>query len=288
MVAAVALAVFLLVPLFLYTWYRLHAMLHVHQPNFPPELPPDITPVTQFVQNSDGQKIAYWYFPVARPKAVVILVHGYNNPGGKSLMSSHVGYLRDAGYSTVLLDLRSHAESDGQKVFMGTEEWKDVEVVYDKIKSLPENQKMKMGIMGISMGAATSLVTAGQTQKGDFVIASVPYKSLDSLFRFQIQQNGFPAPVILPLMKLAARFELRANYEQFTPEAKIKDIHVPIIFFSATDDEQVNHQDAKDLFTLAHEPKEFYEFESGHDIFKSHPEEFRTKVVQFLNTYATK
>lgn len=206
------LCIILAFSFFLYTWYRLHKQLHFHSPNSSYAPPQEWVARTQFVQNPDGQNIAYWYFPVDDAKAVVILIHGYNNPGGKPQMLGHAKYLRAKGYSTVLLDVRAYGESNGNTMSLGINEWQDVQSVYEVIKDLPENQTKKIGFFGVSMGAAIAINTAARTGAGDFVIASVPYASYDSLFFKQIEVAGFPPQIFFPFMKLAAKLEFGWNY----------------------------------------------------------------------------
>ena len=59
LVSLVLLAVF---GLFLYTWYRFHVITNFHSESLKRELPSGWKANTQSVTNSDGQKIAYWYF----------------------------------------------------------------------------------------------------------------------------------------------------------------------------------------------------------------------------------
>jgi hypothetical protein len=272
--------------LFLYTWYRLHVKVNLHSANSQRDLPEGWEATTQYVTNKEGQKIAYWYFPVNESKATIILIHGYNNPGGKPQMLGHAEYLHDAGYSTVLLDLRAYGESDGNKQTLTVNEWKDAEAVYDKIKSLEENRNKTVGLFGVSMGGATAIMTAGKTGKGDFVIASVPYANFDSLFHFQIKAAGFPPSIIYPIMRVAGIIELGSDFEQFTPSAVIKNVKVPIFLISAKQDEELDGNDAKLLYELANQPKELWEVNSKHDVFHEHPGEFKQRMRTFLQKYA--
>lgn len=273
------------ISLFFYSWYRLHIKLNLHAENSKIKLPIGWKAETQFVTNSDTQKIAYWYFPVPSPKAVILLIHGYDNPGGKPQMLGHAQYLHENGYSTVLIDLRGYGESDGNKMTLAVNEWKDVEAVYDHTKSLPENVDKKIGFFGVSMGAATALITAGQTGKGDFVIASVPWMNFFSLFYAQIKAVSLPPTILYPFMILAAPLELGKNYQQFMPYSAIEKIQVPVFLISAAHDEELDSRDPKALYDLANSPKEYWVADSRHDIFHEHPEEFKQKILSFLQKY---
>lgn len=279
------LAAFGICGLAFFIWVQFHNKLNVHSPSDVVAIPEGWKLHTQYVVNVFGKKIAYWHIPVANPKAVVILVHGYSIPGGKPQMLVHAQYLRDAGYSTVLLDLQSFGESEGKKITLGVREWKDVEAVYDEVRSYPEYKQTKVGFLGVSMGAATAIMTTGFSSKGDFVIASVPYSSFDSMFHKQLAALGYPPTLLYPFMHIAGIIELGNDYQQFTPLNAVKKVKVPILLFSARQDEEVNGADATNLYKNANEPKEYWEINSKHDIFDSHPNEFKEKVLGFLDKY---
>lgn len=268
--------------MFFYAWGRLKEQLILHADEADYTFPEGLSAQTQYIHNIDVQKLAYWYFPVKNPKAVVILVHGYKNPGGKSLMLSHAKYLHDAGYSTAILDLRSHGESEGEKISLGVEEWKDVVTMYDLMHSLPENQRKKIGYLGISMGAVSALNAQGLTQKGDFVIASVPFANVDSLLQYQIKMAGFNPNLFFPFMKLAAYVELGVDYEKYTPTSTAKNINAPVLIMAATDDGTVNFEDARLVYDQINTPKESIIFKTGHDVFYHDPEGFKKAVLDYL------
>jgi dienelactone hydrolase len=165
----------------------------------------------------------------------------------------------------------------------GTREWYDSQAVYTALRSKPENAKKKIGFFGLSMGGATCLTTVGKTGYGDFVIASVPYASLDNLFRFQIKKTGFPIFPSFYFMKIAAMIEFGFNYDMFSPMNMIKNIHVPILIFSALHDEKVGNAGTKQLFQAANQPKIFWEAPTSHDIHRYASEEFERRIVTFLH-----
>lgn len=273
-----------LICIFVYSWYRLRKEIVMYAENAKVESRLIENAQTEFVTTKDGVKIGFWYFPVKDSRGVVVLVHGHSNPGGKTAMLRHTEYLNEAGYTTVLPDLRSYGESDGNKAYLATKEWQDLEAVYDEIKGRPENTDKKVGYFGISMGASASIVSVGKTGKGDFVIASVPTLDLDSLFRYQIAKAGFPSSLVFPFMKLASYIEL-GNYQEFTPVEQVKNIKVPVMFISAKNDKTLNPEDAKLLFEKAQSEKVLWEVESGHDVYKDNKEEFEGRVLDFLEKY---
>lgn len=236
-------------------------------------------------KSKDGVGLTSWYIPAQNAKAVVILIHGYGrNGGGKSSMLSHAKYLHAAGYSTLLLDLRSFAESQGDKIWLGTKEWQDVEATYDLLKSFPENQGKKIGFLGVSMGGVTAINTAGKIKKGDFVIASAPYKSIFSAVKTQAVRETKLNSVFIPFLQLATLQELGREADQITPEKLISHIRVPIFLIRAEHDSEVDVNDAQALFEMAGEPKTFWSVPTGHDVYAEKTDEFEKRVVEFLDS----
>lgn len=269
---------------FLYSWYRLYQSSHLHvSANVAYVAKYPIDHEVRYFTTSDGIKIASWYIPVKNPKAVVILVHRYDTAlGGKSLMLPHAQYLKEAGYSTLLVDLRSFGQSEGNIITFGINEWRDLSAAYDFVKSLPENKHVKVGFLGQSMGAVTAIDEVGLTGKGDFIIASVPFASFRSLFDSQIKQEGFPEFPFLPIIRFAARFVLGWNYTYYTPANQIYKIHIPIFFIEATQDKEINKDDVQYLYDHASKPKELWIVNAPHDVYESMPAVFQQKVLCFL------
>lgn len=275
----------LFVGIFCYASYRAYAKLDRHIS------PGDQTPANynlsyenRYFKSSDGVRIASWYIPVKNPKAVVILVHGFkNSDGGKSVMLPHAAYLNKAGYSTLLLDLRSVGYSQGDKVTLGVNEWKDVEAAFDYAKLMPENKNKKIGFLGNSMGAATIIIQRGITGKGDFVIASVPFANFKTLFSFQVAKEGLSPLVFYPILRLSAMPELGLHYGYYSPTNWVSKIDTPVFLISAARDEEVDRRDAKLLYDQLTGPKEYWQADSGHDVYRDQPREFENKVLSFLN-----
>jgi hypothetical protein len=283
----VALLIFVALGTFIYTFYEFHFNLKPQKNSKKPLLITNLKIIKKYLRTSDGLKISSWYIPVKNPKAVIILVHGYKKMNeDKIRLLPHAEYLNSAGYSTILIDLRSFGKSEGDKTSLGIQEWKDVETAYDYAKSLPENKNKIIGFYGKSMGGVTAIITRALTDKGDFIIALTPYASFGGLFNFQLKQKGYYIPIFLPLLHLAGLFEFGFGFERYAPISLIKKIKVPIFIAGAKYDDAVPKKDAKRLFNKANSPKEFWDAPTDHDeIFRQNPEEFKKKILAFLSKY---
>lgn len=278
------LLILFIVGIFFYTWYELHFQLNLHIGLKSPKLSKDLNLIKKYLKTKDGIRIASWYMPVKNSKAVVILVDGYKQlDEDKVRMFDHAEYLRKAGFSTVLIDLRSFGKSDGNKITFGVNEWKDVETAYDYIKSLSENKNKKIGFLGISMGGTISIITSAITGKGDFIIASTPFADFKSLFDFRIRKRGLPSFIFLPILRALALFELGSNYEHYTAINMVRKVNVPIFITSAKHDQIVNSFDAKRIYDMATVPKEYWQTNTSHRVFKDNPLVFQKKILNFLS-----
>lgn len=284
-IIAILIILFIL-GIFIYTEYEFRSKLKVHTDLKNPKLSKDLKLIKKYLKTSDNFKISSWYMPVNDPKAVLILVDGYKElDEDKIRMFGHAEYLRKKGYSTLLIDLRGFGESSGDKVTFGVNEWKDVEAAYDYVKTLPENKNKKIGFLGISMGAVVSIITKGLTGKGDFIVAVAPYANFKSLFDFRIRKKRLPTFLFLPILQTLALFELGFNYEYYAAINMVKKVRVPIFITSAKHDKIVNSHDAKYIYDKANSPKEYWQTNTSHRVFKDNPKELQKKILGFLAKY---
>jgi uncharacterized protein len=273
--------------LFIYSWHELSSKLDVHIDLRNSEIFKNLKFIKKILKTSDGVRIVSWYMPVKNSKAVVIIVDGYKETLEERVrMFEYVEYLKNAGYSTLLVDLRSIGESEGNKISFGVKEWRDVETAFDYMKSLPENKNKKIGFLGISMGASVSIIANGITGKGDFLIAAVPYSSFKNLFEFRLKMKRLPSFPFLSIIRFIAFLKLGFNYEHYTATNLIKKVKIPIFILSAKYDKNLNPNDAKDIYDKANEPKEYWQANTTHRIFIYNPKEFKKKTLAFLSKYA--
>jgi hypothetical protein len=279
----IILVVVVLLIILMYTWARFRERIYIHTSsnqtliNKYPIKHQEVTLTT-----SDGIKVNSWYIPVKDAKAVVILIHGFTDKnGGKALMLAHADYLVKNGYSVFLPDLRVAGDSSGDKTYLGSREWKEVEASYDYLKSLKENQNKKVGLFGISMGAVTTIITSGHTGKGDFIIASVPFSSFDEQFKFELTKTGLWEPLFFPFLKIVAMIEF-GNYAQYDPAKMIINIHKPILIIAGKNDQDIDYHQGEYLYSVANKPKYYWLAPTEHDVHLELPQQFQDKILEFL------
>jgi len=110
----------------------------------------------------DGLDIAAWHLPVPGSDAAVVLVHGHESSRTWEFRQSFpalAAALQANGYHVVMLDLRGHGASGGERFSFGHLERIDVMAAVDLLmaEGVPAGQ---VGVLGVSMGAATAIGAA--------------------------------------------------------------------------------------------------------------------------------
>lgn len=115
----------------------------------------------QFPSPYDQTILRGWYIkPEVPTDKIVIFAHGYrNNRVGEDSVLPTAKALRDQGIATLLFDFRNSGESDGSLTSVGEFESKDLIGAVNYVKKLAYK---KIGLMGFSMGASTSIMVAPQ------------------------------------------------------------------------------------------------------------------------------
>jgi uncharacterized protein len=135
---------------------------------------------------SDGIKLVGWYIP-SQNGAAIIALHGFN--GNRTHVLPHTKILQQAGYGVLLFDLRAMGESEGEVYHMGWNGDLDVAPAVEFLKSRPEVDTNRIGILGLSSGGMAALNAAAEIPELRSVIADgVEANRVEDLF------NPMPPP----------------------------------------------------------------------------------------------
>jgi len=110
--------------------------------------------------------------PRLEPKGTIVLLHGFWL--SREAVLHWAIHLAQAGYRTVPVDLRGHGASTGPWVTFGARETGDLAAVLTELQrqGLAEN---RIGVLGISYGAAIGLLWAAHDERIGPVVALEPY-----------------------------------------------------------------------------------------------------------------
>jgi dipeptidyl aminopeptidase/acylaminoacyl peptidase len=146
-----------------------------------------------------GIEVAGWWIPAdssesGAPAPTVIVVHGFTACRHDHAVLLPAGMLHKAGFSVLLIDLRDHGDStreDG-RFAGGTDEYRDVLGAWDWVRTEQGVAPASIGLVGVSLGAATVLLATGQEPEVAAVWEDSSYADLPSAIDAELSRNGYP------------------------------------------------------------------------------------------------
>ena len=170
-----------------------------------------------------------------------IVLHGYRGDYTGALRMAVPYY--EAGYQVIAPDLRACGESEGNYVGMG---WLDRKDVLRWINYIVEKDpEAEIVIHGISMGAATTMMTAGEDTPDNVkaFVEDCGYTSVWDVFSSELQLR-FGLPEFPILYTASGVAKLRAGYS-FTEASAIKQVarcEKPMLFIHGTADDFIPYE----------------------------------------------
>jgi fermentation-respiration switch protein FrsA (DUF1100 family) len=164
-------------------------------------------------------------------------------------MAKYAKNFFEAGYSTLIPDLRGHGDSQGDYIGMG---WHDRIDIMDWIDNIIiQDSQAHITLFGVSMGAATVLNVSGEPLSNNVksVIADCGYTSTYDIFSYQLKQLfGLPSFPIMNFSDLVTR--IRAGYSLFDdgPIDQVKKANFPIFLIHGDEDSFVPYEMVNQLY----------------------------------------
>ena len=198
-------------------------------------LPQEDVEITSF----DGLKLRGKYFEYAPGAPIELMFHGYRGSSERD-MPGGVQRCFKVGRSALIVDQRCSGRSEGKVITFGIREHRDCLAWVDfMVKKFGPD--VKIILTGISMGAATVVMAAGQELPENVigVLADCGYNSAKDIMIEVQKQMGYPPVITYPLTKLAARLFGGFDLEELSPEQAVKNCKVPVIFYHGDTDDFV-------------------------------------------------
>ena len=163
----------------------------------------EATPETPFEEVSFPSRVggysvyAFWQTTTTPDAPIVINVHGYGNSRYLDYVQTRAEMLVSLGYNVLSLDLSDNggkSVEDG-RISMGYDEHSDVLGAYDYLLT-QGYQPERIALVGKSMGAATSLLTAQAQPSLKIIWADSPFSDAPMVLREQAGALGFPGFIV--------------------------------------------------------------------------------------------
>jgi dipeptidyl aminopeptidase/acylaminoacyl peptidase len=213
------------------------------------------------VTSSTGAVLAGRFFH-GRSKATVVLTHGYGGSQDELLPTANA--LHESGFSVFSYDLRGCGGSTGEVTF-GAREQDDLRSVIDYVAGRDDVDDERIGALGFSMGAATTIMAAADDPRIKAVVDDSGWSDVYHWLRPSVSAVFIhPGDRFSALsLKLA---EVRADIEldRLKPKEDVARLAPrPLLIIHGTADENVPPGDSAENFAAAREPKELWTIEGA-------------------------
>lgn len=239
-----------------------------------------------------GIEVSGWYIRAAAPDApVVVVVHGVTACKRDHAVLLPAGMLHRNGFSVLLIDLRDHGDStfeDGRYAG-GTEEYRDVLGAWDWLQSSRGVPAERIGLVGVSLGAATVLIAMGHEPGIAATWEDSSYADLPSIIRDELTRAGYPTFLETGAV-LAARILGGDDLTSFSPRDGVDLLDGRPIHIAHGDlDERIavryGHQLVDAAEAAGSTPDTWFVAGSGHtQAMVDQPGEYERRLVEFFET----
>lgn len=239
------------------------------------------------ITSYDGLKLFGRYYKREKENVIKIDFHGYRGHPYRDFCGNSI--INDKfGISSILIDERSHGNSEGKAICFGIKERYDV-VSWVNYAVGRFGNDVKIILSGVSMGAATVLMASELELPKNVVgiIADCPYSSPRAIITRVAQAKNINGKLIFPAVKLSARLFAGIDIDASSPVEAVKHTNIPILIIHGDDDRYVPHSMGKEVFdACASENKVFFTVpDAGHALcYLTDPDGYTSTVKKFLDS----
>ncbi|HOW27600.1 MAG TPA: alpha/beta hydrolase [Elusimicrobiota bacterium] len=237
-------------------------------------------------QTEEGIELVGWFIPASSPTdRCLILCHGWGT-NRSNILPSTVFLGRRGGYNLFYFDFRNHGESGGDRSSLIYYERKDLEAAVRYLKKEKSPQAKRLGIYGLSMGAAVALSVTEVHSEIEAIVAESGFTSFNEvIIRFGRLFYHMPRWMAhWTLMFVRAR--LGFDPEPYSPIYSIEKIAPrPLFLIQGDQDTRMPVSEGEALFARAGEPKTLWTI-PGADHGEAHTiagREYEDRLLEFFN-----
>jgi len=214
-------------------------------------MPHEDVQITSF----DGLTLCGKYYEYAPSAPIELMFHGYRGTAESDLC----GGLKRCfalGHSAFIVDQRTAGGSGGEVISFGINESRDCHswLAFMEERFGPE---AKILLTGISMGAATVLMAAGEPLPETVVgvLADCGYTSPRAIIEKVIRDMHIPPTPAYPFVKLGAKLFGHFDLEENSPLEAVKRCRIPVLFFHGEEDDYVPCEMSRENYAACVAPK---------------------------------
>jgi len=215
----------------------------------------------------------------------LIACHGYNNsPKG---MGAYAKGFYEKDYNVLLPYMRAHAKSEQKMCTMGYYDRYDVAEWINYI--VTNNPQAKIVLLGVSMGAATTLLTTGENLPDNVkcAVSDCAFTSCWDEFTVQVKELFNLHPVVLYPANTVNKIISKWDFKNCSPIEAVTKSKTPTLFIHGEKDKFVPYPMMDRLYNACAAEKEKVSVpNSEHAVnLDTNPELYWKKVFEFTQKY---
>lgn len=238
----------------------------------------------------DGLRLSGWFLPSPTgDERTLLMCHGWGDNKGELLKFTHF-LNQSAGFNLLYFDFRSHGESEGELVTMGYYEVIDFEAAVDFLKREKPALAGKLGVFGLSMGAAVTVMAMPDHPELRCAVLESPFTDYKSVVR-QWAWNNYRVPyfplIILTLLILRWRVGEK-GVDTYSPIRFVGRIAPrPLFVIGGEKDSLMPEEDVRRLYAAAKDPKQLWIVpEARHaKCYQAGGLEYETRIANFFKRH---
>ena len=198
--------------------------------------------------SDDGVPLAGWFLDRPDSDLVVVVCHGHR--GNKSEMLGIGPGLWRAGHAVLLFDFRGCGDSGDGPQSLAHHEQRDLKAAIDFVAQ--RRPDATIAVLGFSMGAATTLLTAAGDERVRIVVVDSPFATMGDVVGANLRRFRLPSAALLPAVDLANRARYGYAFAQVRPvDAMVALAPRPVLLLHGTDDRIIPYAHARQLVEAA-------------------------------------
>lgn len=239
------------------------------------------------ITGTDGKKLFARYYHVRKGAPVQLQFHGYRGCAMRDMCGITPLAIK-MGYNVLLVDQRSHGQSEGSTITFGIKERQDLKC-WCEYAAKRFGKDTPLVLYGVSMGAATVLMAADMPlpRSVKAIIADCPYSSPEAIIGRVAGQMGLPAKPSVAVCRLGAlvygHFRLTAS----SPIKAVQNTRLPILLLHGEADRFVPCDMSRQIYAACSGDRQLALFpEAAHGMsLLQDPARYESTVSTFLQNH---
>lgn len=251
---------------------------------------PVAPPARDFMIDSpDGLLIAATYRPGRTPQSPgIMLLHG--NGASRGQVAANAEWLAGQGYAVLTIDFRGHGESSQRSRSFGWFESRDAAAGFAWLRN--NQHGAKIGVVGISLGGAASLLGEKGPLSADAMVLQAVYPDIRHAVRNRMNAmaGSIPGAILEPLLSFQSYPRYGVWPGRISPLEAVKRYHGALLVIGGGADLYTPPEETRALYAAAPGPKSLWLVDGPDHGYVSdlHDEAYRQRLLTFFTGYLGK